>query len=126
MCCIFVVAMGGVHFGFLTVFLATDDLVNFCSSNIDWSVSHCCVQEKWSFGLEWDLIEYALDVYLMLVVGEGRHPVSVGAGSGYPGSSSGGNSPMVQGNTGLVPIKHHTARSEWPQQVCNSLFFLFL
>jgi len=75
------------------------------------------VQEKWSFGLEWDLIEYALDVYLMLVVGEGRHPVSVGAGSGYPGSNSGANSPMAPGNTGLVPIKHHTARSEWPQQV---------
>lgn len=96
-------------------------------------------QEKWSIGLEWELIEYVLDVYLMLVVGEGRHPVSVGAGSGYPGSNSGGsnaaggaNSPMAGGNTGLVPIKHHTARSEWPQQVgtvvhrCFPLFLLFL
>lgn len=45
-------------------------------------------QEKWSIGLEWELIEYVLDVYLMLVVGEGRHPVSTGAGSGYPGSNN--------------------------------------
>lgn len=48
----------------------------------------------------------------MLVVGEGRHPVNVSSGSGSGGSSAG---------TALVPVNHHTARSEWPQQILLSL-----
>jgi hypothetical protein len=84
------------------------------------------LQEKWSIGLEWDLIEYVLDVYLMLVVGEGRHPVNVDAGSGHPGSTAttsaqGGNGGgMLGGNGALVPVHHHTARSDWPQQVSST------
>lgn len=70
-------------------------------------------QEKWSIGLEWELIEYVLDAYLMLVVGEGRNPVNVSAGSGY---ASAANSPMAGGGT-LVPLHQHAARSDWPKQV---------
>jgi hypothetical protein len=70
-------------------------------------------QEKWSIGLEWELIEFVLDVYLMLVVGEGRNPVNVSAGSGYVASPTAG-----AGGGALVPLHQHAARSEWPQQVC--------
>lgn len=62
----------------------------------------------------------------MLVVGEGRIPVNVGPGSGYPGSntaaSGAGGSAGGAGVTGaLVPIHHHAARSEWPQQASGAV-----
>ena len=43
----------------------------------------------------------------MLVVGEGRYPVNVSSGGGA--------------GTALVHVNHHTARSEWPQQILLSL-----
>jgi hypothetical protein len=67
--------------------------------------------------MEWELIEFALDVYLMLVVGEGRHPVNVGAGSGYTAAPGQATQAGMPSGAALVALHQHSARSEWPAQV---------
>lgn len=62
----------------------------------------------------------------MLVVGEGRNPVNVAAGSGYPGSSSASSSNVGKGTGTLVPLNQHKARSEWPQKVHIPVCFAFV
>jgi hypothetical protein len=81
-------------------------------------------QESWSIGLEWDLIEYVLDVYLMLVLGEGRFPVNTNNPNGSSSSSSSSSSNTYQINSnnsisinGAPHGNKHSARSDWPKKV---------
>ena len=64
------------------------------------------------------MIEFLLDVFLMLVIGEGRFPVNVNP---VVGSSASGGTPGMSGSAsgGIVPVNRHSARSDWPQQVIN-------
>lgn len=72
--------------------------------------------------MEWELIEFILDVYLMLVIGEGRFPVN----SNPNGPPDAMNTPVSNNNNpnmtmSLAPIQVHQARSDWPKQILLSL-----
>jgi len=67
-------------------------------------------QEAWTVGIEWDLIEFLLDVFLMLVMGEGRQPIFVSGGSGAVGTSD--------CNTSMCA---HAVRSDWPPRILMSV-----
>ncbi|KAJ1426912.1 hypothetical protein B484DRAFT_480028 [Ochromonadaceae sp. CCMP2298] len=68
-------------------------------------------QEGWSVGMEWELMDFLLDVHLMLVLGEGRQPLCTEGGMGMGGGM----------DARISESGSHSVRSEWPQRILLSV-----